>query len=84
MKVNLPLSCYTHNTSQEEAGRRYAARDFPGTLALLDELVRRAPDSPRWREMRAQTLVDAKRFSEGLEDYNAALQYVPSMWVGCV
>ncbi len=29
--------------------------------------------------MRAQTLVDAKRFSEGLDDYNAALQYVPCM-----
>ena len=60
--------------TQEEAARRYAARDFSGTLSLLDELVRRAPDSPRWREMRAQALVDAKRFSESLDDYNAALQ----------
>lgn len=59
---------------EEEAARRYAARDFTGTLSLLDELVRRSPDSPRWREMRAQTLVDAKRFSESLVDYNAALQ----------
>lgn len=59
---------------QEEAARRYAARDFTGTLSLLDELVRRAPDSARFREMRAQTLVDAKRFSDSLVDYNAALE----------
>ena len=56
----------------------FAARDFDTTLALLDELVSREPREPRWREMRADALVDNKRFEAALDDFGAALSLTPS------
>ena len=56
----------------------FAARDFDTTLALLDELVSREPREPRWREMRADALVDNQRFEAALDDFGAALSLTPS------
>lgn len=49
----------------------YNRKDLAEALECLDELVRRRPDEPVWRERRGQVLVDLKRFAAAIEDFNA-------------
>lgn len=60
---------------QTNAMQAYARRDFKEAVATLNKLVQMAPQDPRWREMRAQVLVDSKEFSIALDDFDAALRF---------
>jgi tetratricopeptide (TPR) repeat protein len=63
---------------QAAAAAAYANRDFDAALAALDELVRQEPQELRWREMRAQALVDAKNFNGALDDFDLTLKRLPA------
>ncbi|GIL84086.1 hypothetical protein Vretimale_11063 [Volvox reticuliferus] len=60
-------------TLQEEAYLAYAERRFQDAVNLLTECITAEPGSPRWREMRAEVLVDGKNFPAAVHDFNAAL-----------
>lgn len=59
----------------------YQARELVLALSYFDELVRREPGTPVWRERRGQVLLDLKRFEESIADYNAAASESPSNFV---
>ncbi|CAG9460624.1 unnamed protein product [Pedinophyceae sp. YPF-701] len=69
------MSC-TVDLVEAEVYNAYASRDFNTAIKGLDYLVSVQPGDPRWREFRGAVLIDAKRFTEGLADYNAALELV--------
>ncbi|GLI60174.1 hypothetical protein VaNZ11_002237 [Volvox africanus] len=64
-------------TIQEEAFLAYAERRFQDAVNLLTECITAEPDSARWREMRAEVLVDGKNFPAAVQDFNAALALLP-------
>ncbi|KAI7844602.1 hypothetical protein COHA_001842 [Chlorella ohadii] len=80
----MPAAAVASSASQDvaaaesAAARAYANRDFEAALAALDELVRQEPQELRWREMRAQALVDAKNFLGALDDFDFALKRLPA------
>ncbi|KAL4430602.1 hypothetical protein ABPG77_005842 [Micractinium sp. CCAP 211/92] len=59
--------------------RQWAAgnRNFVETVQLLNQIVDLEPREPRWREMRAQALVDGKNFTDALRDFDSALRLLP-------
>lgn len=63
---------------QAAAARAYGERDFTGAVSALDQLLQMEPKSARWLEMRAQALVDGKRFGEALRDFDAAIALTPA------
>ncbi|GLC42869.1 hypothetical protein PLESTB_001433100 [Pleodorina starrii] len=65
------------STLQEEAYLAYAERRFQDAVNLLTECIAAEPESARWREMRAEALVDGKNFTAALQDFEAALRLVP-------
>lgn len=67
----------SHPAPTEQAFEAYSNREFQDTSDLLTEIMARDPSSPRWREMRAQVLVDGKNFQAALGDFEAALQLTP-------
>ncbi|GBG00639.1 hypothetical protein Rsub_13391 [Raphidocelis subcapitata] len=56
---------------ESAAYEAYASKDFARALQLLDSI---AADEPRFLEMRAQVLVDAKSFEKAISDYSDALR----------
>jgi len=60
---------------QAEAASAFAAQDFATAEACLSKLIAldASPRRLEWLEGRAQVRVDAKRFKEALEDFDAAL-----------
>ncbi|GIL59205.1 hypothetical protein Vafri_13885 [Volvox africanus] len=64
-------------TLQEEAYLAYAERRFQDAVNLLTECIAAEPGSARWREMRAEALVDGKNFPAAVQDFNAALALLP-------
>ncbi|KAL4436864.1 hypothetical protein ABPG75_004003 [Micractinium tetrahymenae] len=52
-------------------------RNFAETVQLLNKIVDLEPREPRWREMRAQALVDGKNFTDALRDFDSALSLLP-------
>jgi tetratricopeptide (TPR) repeat protein len=63
---------------QAEAASAFAAQDFATAEACLSKLIAldSSPRRAEWLEGRAQVRVDAKRFKEALEDFDAALSAV--------
>ncbi len=66
---------------EARAKASYQARDLPTALRCLDELVRREPAEPVWRERRAQVLLDLKRFDDALAEFDAASARQPPGFV---
>lgn len=63
----------------ELARLRVSLRDYAGSLRLLDELVRREPDSARWRNDRGVTLMLLGRTEEAVVELRAALARDPGL-----
>ncbi|KXZ45732.1 hypothetical protein GPECTOR_51g718 [Gonium pectorale] len=62
----------------EEAYLAYAERRFGPAVELLTQCISAEPGVARWREMRAEVLVDGKNFSAALEDFASAMELAPA------
>ena len=60
------------------AAEAYSNRDFTEAVEALNRLVALDPTSPRFREMRAMALVDGKKFSEAIKDFDDCLRLLNS------
>jgi len=59
----------------EKAAREmYGGQDFKETARVLSELIKTEPDNFRWIAARAEAYVDAKEFTQAVDDYNRALK----------
>ncbi|WIA36695.1 hypothetical protein OEZ86_007972 [Tetradesmus obliquus] len=63
---------------QADAYEAYANRDFQAAVQYLTDILQVDASNPRWLEMRAQVLVDAKSFDAAVADFNAALALAPA------
>jgi len=52
----------------------YSERDFESALKSINQLIDRDPKEPRWREMRATTLVDGKNFVDAISDFDECVE----------
>lgn len=51
----------------------YSERDFESALKYINQLVEKDAKNPRWREMRATTLVDGKNFVDAITDFDECI-----------
>jgi tetratricopeptide (TPR) repeat protein len=61
---------------ERQAMQAYAGEDFASAVKSIGNLVDAEPTDPRWREMRAQALVDSKDFPAAIRDFDVALKLV--------
>jgi len=61
------------NALENIARRSYAERNFDQTMTALNAILESQPDNFRFLEMRADTLVDEKKFPEAILDYTRIL-----------
>ncbi|KAF6257809.1 hypothetical protein COO60DRAFT_1271090 [Scenedesmus sp. NREL 46B-D3] len=60
---------------QADAYEAYANRDFQAAVRYLTDILQADANNPRWLEMRAQVLVDAKSFDAAVSDFDASLSF---------
>ncbi|KAG2486622.1 hypothetical protein HYH03_014679 [Edaphochlamys debaryana] len=61
-------------TIEEEALLAYAGQRFGDAVRLMTQAIAVEPRETRWREMRAQALVDGKNFPAAIDDFNTGLE----------
>lgn len=59
---------------EKVAGEKYADRDFGAALDALNRIIDIDGSNPRWYEYRANVLLDAKMFTEALDDFDVCLR----------
>ena len=57
---------------ERRAKRAYEARDLQRAREALTAIIAMEPETPEWRERRAQVLVDMKLFEDAVADYDEA------------
>ena len=57
---------------ERRAKRAYEARDLQRAREALTAIIAIEPETPEWRERRAQVLVDMKLFEDAVADYDEA------------
>ncbi|KAI3437946.1 hypothetical protein D9Q98_000390 [Chlorella vulgaris] len=67
----------TVDALQRAAAQAYADRDFVVAVEALSAIIEKQPDEVKWREMRAQALVDGKNFGAAIRDFDFAMKRVP-------
>jgi predicted Zn-dependent protease len=80
--ISRTLTTYKENDLSVEA--RYARAvalyrkpDVPQALAVIDSLIKEAPDDPFFHELRGQTLFENGRAADALPSYEKAVQLLP-------
>jgi len=59
---------------QRAAMQAFAEKNFAAAVTALNGLIRNDPTNPKWREMRAMSLVDGKNFVDALRDFDECLR----------
>jgi tetratricopeptide (TPR) repeat protein len=68
------------NALERRAKRAYYARDLKRAREDLTAIIAMEPETPEWRERRAQVLVDMKLFEEAIADYDEAERMYRAMY----